>query len=172
MDAWFTGFNQTLVASVWVGFDEPRSLEEYGSQAALPIWIKFMEKALQGVPETRPEQPRGIVTVRIDPRTGLLAHPGQGNAIFEIFKQGSLPRGTARFAGPDDEDGMYGQPRNRGYYGRDYRGYGRDPRDVRFGRDPRDNRGFGRNPRGGFRRDPNDFPQDMPPPRGNDDSLF
>ncbi len=95
MDAWFTGYNQSLVASVWVGYDEPRSVQEYGSQAALPIWMKFMGPALKGVAQTRPEQPRGIVTVRIDPSTGLLASPGQGNAIFEIFRQETAPSRTA-----------------------------------------------------------------------------
>lgn len=101
MDAWFTGYNQSLVASVWVGYDEPRSVQEYGSQAALPIWMKFMGPALQGVPQTRPEQPRGIVTVRIDPHSGLLASPGQGNAIFEIFRQETAPsRTAARWSSP------------------------------------------------------------------------
>ncbi len=99
LDAWFTGYNQSLVASAWVGFDEPQSLEEYGSQAALPIWMKFMGAALQGVPETKPEQPRGIITVRIDPSTGLLARPGQPNAIFEIFRQDSSPNRTAVASG-------------------------------------------------------------------------
>jgi len=94
IDAWFTGFNQSLVTSVWVGFDEPRSIEEYGSQAALPIWIQFMGQALQGVPETKPQLPRGLVTVKIDPTTGLLARPGQGNAIFEIFRQETVPKRT------------------------------------------------------------------------------
>ncbi|MBS0285886.1 MAG: penicillin-binding protein 1A [Proteobacteria bacterium] len=99
MDAWFTGYNQSLVASVWVGYDEPRSVQEYGSQAALPIWMKFMGPALQGVAQTRMEQPRGIVTVRIDPGTGLLASPGQGNAIFEIFRQETAPSRTAAHYG-------------------------------------------------------------------------
>lgn len=99
MDAWFTGFNQSIVTSTWVGFDEPQSLQEYGSQAALPIWMKFMGAALQGVPETKPEQPRGIITVRIDPYTGLLARPGQPNAIFEIFRQDSSPNRTAVASG-------------------------------------------------------------------------
>lgn len=99
MDAWFTGFNQSIVASTWVGFDEPQSLQEYGSQAALPIWMKFMGAALQGVPETKPEQPRGIITVRIDPSTGMLARPGQPNAIFEIFRQESAPNRTAVASG-------------------------------------------------------------------------
>lgn len=95
MDTWFTGYNQSLVASVWLGFDEPKSVQEFGSQAALPIWIKFMGPALRGVPETKPEQPRGLVTVKIDPATGLLARPGQSNAIFEIFRQETVPSGTA-----------------------------------------------------------------------------
>ncbi|MBI2791556.1 MAG: penicillin-binding protein 1A [Gammaproteobacteria bacterium] len=100
MDAWYTGYNQSLVASVWVGYDDPRSVEEYGSQAALPIWMKFMGPALQGVPETKPEQPRGLVTVKIDPATGLLARPGQGNAIFEVFRQETAPsRAAAHYGG-------------------------------------------------------------------------
>lgn len=99
MDAWYTGYNQSLVASVWVGFDEPRTVDEYGSQAALPIWMKFMGDALEGVPETRPEQPRGLVTVKIDPATGLLARPGQANAIFEIFRQETVPHTAAAHYG-------------------------------------------------------------------------
>ncbi len=98
MDAWYSGYNQSLVATVWVGFDEPSPLQEYGSQAALPIWMKFMGPALQGVPETKPEQPRGIVTVRIDPKTGMLARPGQPNAIFEIFNQDTVPHEMADYS--------------------------------------------------------------------------
>lgn len=101
MDAWFTGYNQSLVTSTWVGFDEPQSLQEYGSQAALPIWMKFMGAALQGVPETKPEQPRGIITVRIDPSSGHLARPGQPNAIFEIFRQDTMPNRTAVASGTE-----------------------------------------------------------------------
>ncbi|HRE33265.1 MAG TPA: peptidase, partial [Candidatus Berkiella sp.] len=68
---------------------------------ALPIWMKFMGAALQGVPETKPEQPRGIITVRIDPSTGMLARPGQPNAIFEIFRQDSMPNRTAVASGQE-----------------------------------------------------------------------
>ncbi|MFI4937736.1 MAG: penicillin-binding protein 1A [Candidatus Berkiellales bacterium] len=101
MDAWYTGFNQSIVTSVWVGYDEPRSIQEYGSQAALPIWMKFIGQALQGVPETKPQQPRGLVTVKIDPATGLLARPGQTNAIFEIFRQETVPKRTAEITNPE-----------------------------------------------------------------------
>ncbi|MFT5722295.1 MAG: penicillin-binding protein 1A [Motiliproteus sp.] len=96
-DAWFSGFNPGLVASVWVGFDQPQTLgrNEYGSRAALPIWIDFMGAALKGVPEAALIPPEGIVSVRIDPVTGLLAYPGQENAIFEVFREQDVPRDAA-----------------------------------------------------------------------------
>ena len=52
-DAWFSGFNGDLLATVWVGFDQERSLGpfEEGGRTALPIWIYFMEEALDGAPE-------------------------------------------------------------------------------------------------------------------------
>jgi len=96
-DAWFSGFNPDLVASVWVGFDQPRSLgrSEFGSRAALPIWIDFMAEALEGVPEVALIPPEGIVSVRIDPVTGLLAYPGQKDAIFEVFREEDVPSSAA-----------------------------------------------------------------------------
>ncbi|MFT6914023.1 MAG: penicillin-binding protein 1A [Motiliproteus sp.] len=96
-DAWFSGFNPGLVASVWVGFDQPQTLgrNEYGSRAALPIWIDFMGAALEGVPEAALIPPEGIVSVRIDPVTGLLAYPGQEDAIFEVFREQDVPSEAA-----------------------------------------------------------------------------
>jgi penicillin-binding protein 1A len=92
-DAWFTGFNRDLVATAWVGFDQPAPLgrSEFGGTAALPIWIDFMETALDQAPENGPVQPDGIVRVKIDPTTGMLAHPGQKNAIFEVFRAEDVP---------------------------------------------------------------------------------
>ncbi|MFT4020993.1 MAG: penicillin-binding transpeptidase domain-containing protein, partial [Acinetobacter sp.] len=51
-DAWFAGFNGKLVTVTWVGFDQPTTLgrKEYGGVAALPLWINFMAKSLQGTP--------------------------------------------------------------------------------------------------------------------------
>jgi penicillin-binding protein 1A len=95
VDAWFSGFNSDLVATAWVGFDNPESLHEFGSQAALPIWVNFMSQALAGRPVHTLAQPPGIVTARIDPRTGLLAYPGQTNAIFEVFESKYLPTHNA-----------------------------------------------------------------------------
>ncbi len=92
-DAWFSGFNRTLVATAWVGFDrlEPLGRGETGGRAALPVWIDYMRAALAGVPEMSLEQPEGLVTVRIDPVTGLLAESGRADAIFETFAADSAP---------------------------------------------------------------------------------
>ncbi len=101
LDAWFNGFHPELVAVSWVGFDRPRSLGRYetGGRAALPMWIDFMEVALQGLPESPLEQPIDMVTVRIDPETGLLAQPGDSNAIYETFREDYVPQKVAPSTG-------------------------------------------------------------------------
>ena len=92
-DAWFCGFNDSLVGAAWVGFDQERSLGpgEEGSRTALPMWIYFMAEALRGVPEQRRVPPPGLVTMRISADSGLSARPGEPNAIFETFIAGHLP---------------------------------------------------------------------------------
>jgi len=93
-DAWFSGFNADLVATVWTGFDQDRTLGELeqGSRAALPTWIFFMHQALDGVPRHKVPMPDGIVTVRISPDTGLLASADNPNGIMEKFIEGNLPK--------------------------------------------------------------------------------
>jgi penicillin-binding protein 1A len=93
VDAWFNGFNPELVAISWVGFDSPKSLGRYetGGRAALPMWIDFMKVALKDVPDEPLRQPIDMVTVKIDPKTGLLAQPGANNAIYETFRKQYLP---------------------------------------------------------------------------------
>ena len=92
-DAWFTGFTSDLVATAWVGFDRPQPLgeRETGGRAALPMWIDFMRVALKGLPPRPLERPPGLVTVRIDPDSGLLAPAGYPKAIFETFRADNLP---------------------------------------------------------------------------------
>ena len=92
-DAWFSGYNRDLVTSIWIGFDQPSTLGRwaFGGNTALPIWVDFMRPVLAGKAERPFPQPDGIVNVRIDPETGLLAQPGQYNAIFELFKQEQIP---------------------------------------------------------------------------------
>lgn len=77
--AWFLGFSQDIVAGVYVGFDDNRSLgiQEYGARAALPIWGQFMGRALNVIPAREFVQPEGIVWRLIDPKTGQLALPNQ-----------------------------------------------------------------------------------------------
>ncbi len=93
-DAWFSGFNSDVVTTAWVGYDEPQPLgeAETGAGAALPMWIDYMQVALQGVPEREFVQPPGLVTVRIDPQTGLLADAASADAIFETFRVGEVPQ--------------------------------------------------------------------------------
>ncbi len=93
-DAWFSGYGGRIATTAWLGFDKNGVLgrREYGGSAALPIWIDYMRVALEGRPVTRLKQPPGIVTVKIDPGTGLLAKPGQSNAIFEIFQEELAPQ--------------------------------------------------------------------------------
>jgi len=92
-DAWFNGFNASLVAVSWVGFDNPQTLGagEYGARAALPIWMSFMKRALAGVPEQVPTQPPGVVSVRIDPKTGKSVPAGFPGAISEVVQKDHLP---------------------------------------------------------------------------------
>ena len=100
-DAWFSGFNASLVATVWVGFDQVRTLgrNETGAKAALPVWVDFMRVALDGVPESVVDRPAGLVTMSIDPTTGAPARAGDPNAIFETFRRQYVPEGP-RGGGP------------------------------------------------------------------------
>jgi len=93
-DAWFSGFNPKMVAITWVGFDQlgPLGRRETGAGAALPMWIDFMRVALDGVPEVPLPQPDGLVTVRIDPESGLRASASQPGAVFETFRTENVPR--------------------------------------------------------------------------------
>ena len=93
-DAWFSGFNQDVVTTAWVGFDTPKTLgaRETGGKAALPMWIYYMKEALKGLPQKSLEQPPGLVTVRIDPETGLLVGANWPNAKFEIFRSEMVPK--------------------------------------------------------------------------------
>jgi penicillin-binding protein 1A len=92
-DLWFSGFNGDVETTVYVGYDQPMNLGD-GEQAAtvaLPIWIDYMKQALEGRPESSMAQPDGLVTVRINSRTGLRAAPGEPGTIFEVFKEEEVP---------------------------------------------------------------------------------
>jgi len=62
VDAWFCGYQKTVVGCAWIGFDQPRKLGggETGGTAALPIWIGYMQQALKNVPEAYMPVPEGM----------------------------------------------------------------------------------------------------------------
>jgi len=108
VDAWFNGFNPELVATAWVGFDNPKSLGRYetGGRAALPMWIDFMKVALDDVPNQVVQKPIDMVTVKIDAETGLLASFNDPAAISETFRRKYVPTQltpTLTNVGTDDE---------------------------------------------------------------------
>ncbi len=90
-DGWFSGFNSNIVVTAWIGFDKQQSLQEYAVRAALPIWIDFMKNALVDQPEATMPEPTGLVTVRVDKNTGLLAPSNDKNAVFEKFRKEYVP---------------------------------------------------------------------------------
>ena len=65
IDTWFVGFQPTLTAAVWMGYDTPKKLgdKETGGGLSLPIWINFMEYALKGVPVAEYPAPEGVVNL-------------------------------------------------------------------------------------------------------------
>lgn len=105
LDAWFCGFQPGLVAVAWVGYDTPKKLgsKETGGALALPIWIRYMQTALQGVPVASYPQPGGIVVENGEPLFANFAGgagvrelgvgdppapvgPEERNAILDLFK--------------------------------------------------------------------------------------
>jgi penicillin-binding protein 1A len=101
VDTWFNGFNDSLVASVWVGMDDPASLgeSEEGARTAVPIWVDFMREALRGVPEKPRSVPDGIVEMKINARTGG-TKDADLDPVFEYFRVDKLPT----------EEGYIGDP--------------------------------------------------------------
>jgi penicillin-binding protein 1A len=95
IDAWFCGYQPTIVGVAWIGFDQPKRMGngETGGAAALPIWIGFMEHALKNVPESWPETPEGLTRCR--QRSGGQDQPGTD------------VQGTAAAGAAEDEDGSH-----------------------------------------------------------------
>ncbi|MDR0457439.1 MAG: penicillin-binding protein, partial [Burkholderiaceae bacterium] len=119
MDAWFAGFQPTLATVVWMGYDTPRSLgmRETGAQVSLPVWINFMQTALQGVPVATLTPPTGVTQASGDwyyaenardggiaslndagapapaasdasAATPAISDPGERSRILDLFKGG------------------------------------------------------------------------------------
>ncbi|MFI5315767.1 MAG: penicillin-binding protein 1A [Myxococcota bacterium] len=92
-DAWFIGYTPELAAGVWIGYDSARNLgkNETGGRAAAPVFLEYMKKALEQRPVQEFAVPEGVVFARVDRATGLLAPPGDENAIFMPFREGAAP---------------------------------------------------------------------------------
>ncbi len=106
-DTWFNGFNRSIVASVWVGFDDlsPMGEGEEGSRTAVPIWVYYMREALRGTADVPRPRPAGLLDLRIVPRTGLLALEGDGTAITETFMADHLPAQATSIDTPQNTTG-------------------------------------------------------------------
>ena len=92
-DAWFLGFTPSVVAGIWVGYDDRRPMGngETGSRAASPIFLYFMQEILEGTPKEPFQHPEGVVVAKIDAKTGLLASPFSEKTCFQVFKKGTEP---------------------------------------------------------------------------------
>lgn len=92
-DAWFTGYVPNLVVSVWVGYDDRRTLgkKKAGGVVAAPIWTKFMQRALKHTPKLDFSVPDNIVFVNFDPNTGKLATAQSENTVLMPFIKGTEP---------------------------------------------------------------------------------
>lgn len=92
-DAWFVGYTPTLVAGVWMGYDKPRPGGRgfTGGSAAAPVWERFMRHALAGRPATEFNLPEQLLSLSIDPASGLLATDDCPRRRTELFISGTEP---------------------------------------------------------------------------------
>ncbi|WCK54388.1 PBP1A family penicillin-binding protein [Aneurinibacillus sp. Ricciae_BoGa-3] len=91
-DAWLTGFTPDLTASVWVGYDDNRKIDEFDdARQAAPIWAQFMNGALQGKPAMDFTVPPGVVSAYVDPESGQLATEACPDVKLMYFIPGTQP---------------------------------------------------------------------------------
>jgi penicillin-binding protein 1A len=107
-DAWFIGFSPDLVVGVYLGYDKPRHLGRgaTGGVLAAPIVRDFMKVALADKPAVPFRVPAGIKLIRIDPKSGMRAGPGDQRVILEAFKPGTAPPDNYSVIGVSDAAGQ------------------------------------------------------------------
>jgi penicillin-binding protein 1B len=102
-NGWFAGFTTDLLCIVWVGFDDNRPLEIEGAHSALPVWTEFMKRAITLKQYANPKPfslPDGVVTVPIDPPSGLRASSAcPQKPVDEVFIAGTEPTAFCGKAG-------------------------------------------------------------------------
>ncbi len=91
-DALFVGFSPSLAVGVWVGMDDFSTLgnRETGSKAALPIWIEFMQAALDGKPYQYFDRPDDVVRIYMDRATGKPANEASTHAVQALFIKSAM----------------------------------------------------------------------------------
>ena len=105
-DLWFVGFTPEMVAVVWAGYDDPRSVGLASSSVALPIWARFVRDALGDQIRGQFIRPPEVVLLEIEPVSGALALPGCPVRRSEYFRVGTepehrCPAGSKRPADPE-----------------------------------------------------------------------
>lgn len=91
-DAWLVGYTPELSTAVWVGYDKGKILGTAESRKAAPIFAKYTEKALEKVPPKIFPIPDGVVSLYIDPTSGLLATADCPDKQLEVFIEGTEPK--------------------------------------------------------------------------------
>ncbi|CAE6857261.1 Penicillin-binding protein 1A [Paraburkholderia domus] len=103
-DAWFAGYQHTLTAIAWIGYDNPRSLgdKETGGGLALPVWIEYMARALKGVPDYKMPMPDGLTELGSElyfddftPGHGFVATVGISQAALDADASGASATAAA-----------------------------------------------------------------------------
>jgi penicillin-binding protein 1B len=134
-DSWFVGYTPELLCVVWVGYDDFSDLKLIGADAALPVWLEFMDRArkLGKLSGSKFLVPRNIVTRYIDPSSGLLASFNCPDTQPEQFIAGTEPTRTCYLDHSEDffewsegaqggqsdtsEDGKQNGQKKRGFWG-------------------------------------------------------
>ncbi len=122
VDAWYNGYGPNVVATAWVGFDNPSHRLGYttkndnmtkeemsfggeaGGKTAIYAWVNFMKVALEGVPEEKQQLPANIIKVKIDRETGLLTNKNDETSMWEYFAGGTQP---TEYVEQDFQDTIY-----------------------------------------------------------------
>ena len=115
IDAWFCGFNPSLVGIAWIGFDQPHTLgrNETGGSAALPIWMGYMGYALKGVAEVPFTPPPGIISARVNPETGTRAAEGEAGVVDFFYQEFPPPEGAPAMGFPGNGERPAEEIRNQ-----------------------------------------------------------
>ncbi len=113
-DVWFVGYTPDLVVGVFVGYDTPKPMGKSatGGQVAAPIFANFMKLALADKKPVPFRIPPGIKLVRVNPKTGLRAEPGDADAILEAFKPSEEPDDAYSVVGFNSGDDRLGAARD------------------------------------------------------------